>query len=401
LGLRVDSDKKPQYKGSFFVDNVRLGVLPADKIKKLVRQIEEEELLFGFEEDIKGWNVPDWAKQEKGKYIVEGIAKSNKFSVQGEGSLEVKTDFPGGNWTAAYLEHVEYLNWGNYSDVLVDIYLPKDAPEGLKSKIILIAGKSWEWTEMKRPVRLVPGEWTTVRASLMPGSTDWKGIKPDDEFRMDVRNLAIRVDSDKKPVYKGSFYIDNLRLGVLPGAKASKKVASSEKVVFGFEDGTGSWGIPDWAWGVEVYVAEEIYVSDKYASEGANSLKVKANFPGKRWTTAYVENIEQFDCSDSCDIAVDIYIPEGSPAGLVGKIILAVGEEWRWTEMIRPVRLVPGEWTTVRASLLPGSIDWQGGRSDEDFRAGIRKIGIRVDSDKSPVYKGDFYIDNIRLSVSE
>jgi len=65
---------------------------------------------------------------------------------------------------------------------------------------------------MARSVPLVPGQWTTVSANLSPGSEDWKKTTVDDAFRKDVRKVAIRVESNKKPVYTGPVYVDNIRL---------------------------------------------------------------------------------------------------------------------------------------------------------------------------------------------
>ena len=137
---------------------------------------------------------------------------SKKYASHGKASLEVQTDFPGKKWTAAYLEYVEYFDWTDYSEVAVDVYVPEDTPVGLMAKIIITVGEDWKWVEMRRPTRLKPGKWVTIRANLMPGSTDWRRVKPDDEFRMDVRKLGVRAEADKKPVYKGYIYFDNIRL---------------------------------------------------------------------------------------------------------------------------------------------------------------------------------------------
>ncbi|MFH1784645.1 MAG: hypothetical protein ABH868_07155 [bacterium] len=171
----------------------------------------DEEILFSFEQSKEGWEVPDWA-WEKADHVAQETASSSKFASAGKASLEVKSNFPGKKWTAAYLEYVEYFDWSNYSEVAVDFYVPKDTPVGLLAKIIITVGEDWKWVEMRRPERLTPGEWVTVRADLMPGSTDWRRVQPTDEFRMDVRKLGLRVESDKKPVYEGPFYIDNVRL---------------------------------------------------------------------------------------------------------------------------------------------------------------------------------------------
>ncbi|MFA5410944.1 MAG: hypothetical protein WC321_03680 [Candidatus Omnitrophota bacterium] len=168
-------------------------------------------VIFGFEEKVPSWSIPDWCF-EKEEYVGESIAISEKFADEGKSSLELMTKFPGGKWTAGYIEVQQYFDWTPYKTLSVDIYLPKEAPFGLQARFILTVGENWTWTEMARLVKLVPGEWTTISASLIPGSTDWRRTQVDDEFRSDIRKLGIRFESNMRPVYTGPVYIDNLRL---------------------------------------------------------------------------------------------------------------------------------------------------------------------------------------------
>ena len=171
----------------------------------------QEKVIFGFEEDIPTWEIPDWCF-EKDDYAAEGIVVSKKFAKQGESSLEITADFPGARWTAAYVEVQEYFDWTPYKSISADVFLPEDAPFGLTAKIIFTVGEDWKWTEMARSGKLIPGEWTTITASLIPGSTDWRRTQVTEEFRADVRKLGVRIESNMRPVYKGAIYIDNVRL---------------------------------------------------------------------------------------------------------------------------------------------------------------------------------------------
>lgn len=172
---------------------------------------------------------------------------------------------------------------------------------------------------------------------------------------------------------------------------------AEEIVVYGFENGLEDWAIPDWAKTKEDSVAENIAVSEHQADEGKRSMEVVTNFPGGKWTGAYVETmIYVQDWSAFSTMSVDIYLPDNAPKGLGGRIILTTGEEWKWQEMNRTVPLIPGKWTTIKASLKPGSMDWKF-FPDDRFRADIRKLGIRVESNKGPVYAGPIYIDNLKL----
>lgn len=171
----------------------------------------EEKVVFSFEKDAQGWEIPEWALEQE-DHVAKTVEASKDFAKDGDGSLKVMTAFPGKIWSAAIVEDFEYFDWTPYKTISVDIYIPKEAPIGLKAKIILTVGESWKFTEMARSIALVPGEWVTVSASLIPGSEDWKKTVVDDNFRKDVRKVSIRVESNKKPEYSGPIYIDNIRL---------------------------------------------------------------------------------------------------------------------------------------------------------------------------------------------
>ncbi len=171
----------------------------------------EEKVVFGYEKDAQGWEIPEWALEQE-DHVAKSVEVSSDFAKEGAKSLKVVTAFPGKIWSGALVEDFEYFDWTPYKTVLVDVYLPKGAPEGLKGKIILTVGENWKFTEMSRSVPLIPDQWTTISANLIPGSEDWKKTVVDDEFRKDVRKVAIRVESNKKPEYAGPIYIDNFRL---------------------------------------------------------------------------------------------------------------------------------------------------------------------------------------------
>jgi len=107
---------------------------------------------------------------------------------------------------------MQYFEWSDYSALACDIYLPADAPLGLRGKMILTVGDAWQWVEQSKSVGLKPGEWVTVTADLKPGSIDWRRVQVDDAFRADVRKIDIRVESNNKPAYTGPIYVDNVRV---------------------------------------------------------------------------------------------------------------------------------------------------------------------------------------------
>jgi len=170
-----------------------------------------EKVLFSFERDTEGWEIPEWAL-EKQDHVARSIETSKDVAKDGKASLKLMADFPGKLWTGAVVEASEAFDLTPYDALSFDVYLPKEAPEGLKGKMILTIGENWKFVEMSRSVPLVPGQWTTVSASLKPGTTDWAKITVDDNFRKDVKKIDIRVESNKKPEYKGPIYIDNVKV---------------------------------------------------------------------------------------------------------------------------------------------------------------------------------------------
>jgi hypothetical protein len=176
-----------------------------------VLHAQEETVLFDFKNGLQGWEIPDWA-YEKPDHVQQEINVSKAQAKVGDQSLEIMCEFPGGRWTGAIVEIMQYFDWSDYSQIACDIYLPADAPLGLRGKIILTVGDAWKWVEMSRSYALKPGQWVTLAADLKPGSIDWRRVQVDDAFRQDVRKIDIRVDSNNKPAYTGPIYIDNVRV---------------------------------------------------------------------------------------------------------------------------------------------------------------------------------------------
>ena len=170
-----------------------------------------EIVLYGFEGTLDGWRIPEWARSSS-EYVAEDAIASRGYAREGHYALEVSTEFPDGRWACAYVEHdVEVTDWTPFGRLSADVYLPADAPPGLQGRIILTVGGRWLWTEMARSVPLVPGAWTTLTVDLKPGSMDWP-FDLDDAFRADVRKVGVRIEAENGPAYRGSVFIDQVRL---------------------------------------------------------------------------------------------------------------------------------------------------------------------------------------------
>ncbi|MFH1665248.1 MAG: hypothetical protein ABIA77_03775 [Candidatus Omnitrophota bacterium] len=174
--------------------------------------ITEERTYYGFEGSLDGWEIPMWTEGQS-DYVAKEVTNSGDVASEGASSIKVITNFPGGAWTAGLVEVEQYLDLSGYRVISADLYLPENAPEGLRVKLILTVGEDWKFVEMSRSVFLEPGKWVTITANIEPGSYDWKRVIPDAEFAQDVRKIAIRIESNRKPAYSGPVYIDNVRVG--------------------------------------------------------------------------------------------------------------------------------------------------------------------------------------------
>jgi hypothetical protein len=172
----------------------------------------KEIILYGFERDPQGWEIPDWALAKK-DHVGTQIGISEFQASEGKYALQLDADFSGGpTWEGAYVERlIDVTDWSPFNYLSVDIYLPKEAPRGLRAKFILTVGDSWKWTEMNKSVPLTPGEWVMMKADLTSSSMNWRRFI-DDSFRADIKKLGIRVESNGKIAYKGPIYIDNVKL---------------------------------------------------------------------------------------------------------------------------------------------------------------------------------------------
>ena len=182
-----------------------------------------EEYRFDFENGDEGWQIPDWVLPQK-DHKAESTEVSTDFASTGTHSLSVMCDFPGTVWAAALVEK-EFegsLDLYGYHNISVDVYLPKTAPSNLiLARIILTVGDGWLFTEMRFPVLLQVGKWTTVSAKLesyeVPDSV-WKGREEKRLFHNinKVKKVAVRIEYDASqpyrlgPRYHGPIYIDNM-----------------------------------------------------------------------------------------------------------------------------------------------------------------------------------------------
>ncbi|MFA6141896.1 MAG: hypothetical protein WC738_01185 [Candidatus Omnitrophota bacterium] len=172
----------------------------------------KEIVLYSFEKDPQGWEIPDWT-QAKQDYVGRQISVSEFNASEGKYSLEFDVEFSGGpRWEGAYVERViDVTDWTPFNYLSVDIFFPKNAPQGLRARVILTVGEEWKWTEANKAYPLTPGEWTVIKLDLTASSMAWRKFI-DDSFRSDVKKMGIRIESNGKITYKGPIYVDNVKL---------------------------------------------------------------------------------------------------------------------------------------------------------------------------------------------
>ena len=182
---------------------------------------KSDTIKFDFEDDAKGWDIPDWAYNHR-DYKSKEVLISDKKALEGEKSLEVVCDFPGNVWAAVIIERKKDMDLSDYDTISASIYLPRKAPRGFyKARFILTVGVGWHFIEMRHPVDLIPGRWNTVKAKLEKseeGETQWKGRGEKRLYKHidQIKKIGLRIEYDAAPPhrvgsrYRGPIYIDNI-----------------------------------------------------------------------------------------------------------------------------------------------------------------------------------------------
>jgi len=129
---------------------------PAPPEKKIItyttpvdRPLKEGVILYGFEQGLDGWDIPGWAL-EKPDHVARDFKRTTSEASEGEGSLEIQTEFSKEQWTAALVEIPHFLDLNKYDRISSDLFIPAEAPTGLKAKLIFTIGEDWAFIEIPR-----------------------------------------------------------------------------------------------------------------------------------------------------------------------------------------------------------------------------------------------------------
>lgn len=207
---QIDPDTAPESLARMI--NIMQKQTSADEAAETPKYVPPPmRLLYDYEGTRDGWEIPAWAFEKSDHKALE-VKQSKDIASHGEGSLRLMVDFPGGAWNAALVEIAHFLDLEAYDMISADISVPNTCPRGLKAKFILTLGEDWRFTEMSHNVPLSPGKWTTITADLTGESFDWKRTTLSTVDKQDVRKIAIRFESNMRPIYTGPIYIDNVRV---------------------------------------------------------------------------------------------------------------------------------------------------------------------------------------------
>ena len=191
---------------------------------------QKDKIVYDFEQSNDGWKIPGWAYDQYNSrtYRGESAEVSDKMASSGTHSLELISDFPGVEWACSVVEKEIDLDLTGYETISVDVYIPKGAPRLLQAQIILTVGDARRFTEMRQPVGLNPGKWTTITARLeSPIENGAEGEEPPLGGFMGrrhkrlyrnihkIRKIAVRIEYAAAPPnmigprYNRPIYIDN------------------------------------------------------------------------------------------------------------------------------------------------------------------------------------------------
>jgi len=201
---------------NFLITSIILSMLLAS-----VQVFAQQKILFGFEKDAEGWQIPDWAFDQADHIGLSSEVTMDQAS-QGVQSLKVDCDFPGNSWAAAVVEYEQDIDLTGKESISVDIFVPETRAVGFLQARINITADLWYYIEMKKPVMLKAGEWTTVEAridiSKSRESAYWKCKAKEEcvnENLDKIKKIAVRVEYDANsrhagPPYNGPIYFDNI-----------------------------------------------------------------------------------------------------------------------------------------------------------------------------------------------
>jgi hypothetical protein len=172
--------------------------------------------LYGFESGIDGWSMPPWPDanhdEHGAQYAPTAVAAPG---LAGMHALQVQVSIHSGKFSQAVVGVRPTSDWTPFRKVLVDVFLPASAPEGLAAHFYMM-GDSWQWRESAVHVLLRPGQWTTVEVALDGRGVEGDWGKPLADIRKRLVNvldfgLSLHNEGPHWSAYTGPVYVANFR----------------------------------------------------------------------------------------------------------------------------------------------------------------------------------------------
>lgn len=149
----------------------------------------------------------------QGEDHVISVVASTEWMSEGSRSLKINhSSIPAGNQNRLWVRAMEDTNWSGATSLMVDFYVPTDAPHNYSAAVVIQVGDGWTWYESD-PIALSPGENLDVTFPL--NTNNWRSAATGWQTGATVPLQGMRawgflVFSDNRE--PGHVYLDNVRL---------------------------------------------------------------------------------------------------------------------------------------------------------------------------------------------
>lgn len=178
--------------------------------------------LYTFNRDTEGWQMPDWPNGNRDPngvlYKPKQVGYPTATDENNKSALYVPVNLVSGKPSQAFVGTAPGTDWSLIDAISVDVYLPKDAPQGLDATLYFM-GNGWQWMLQKKDYILRPGEWTRIEAPLAGFQTDDAWDKTEQEIKAALTNViefGVRISNGKdgSSAYLGPVYLTRFRVQV-------------------------------------------------------------------------------------------------------------------------------------------------------------------------------------------
>ena len=164
-------------------------------------------LLYDFSDGAEDWSMPDWPdanKSPQGQLLACSAI---------DGTLNIPLSFNKRAKTEGFVNCAPTANWQRFRSVSAEIYVPANAPRGLRGSFFLM-GDGWKWNVPLETLLLEPGQWNRIEAPLNDEGLESYWNVSYGQFVDGLRQVigfGIRITKpDGIEAYQGVFRLDNV-----------------------------------------------------------------------------------------------------------------------------------------------------------------------------------------------